>query len=62
MVLLTANLNLGGAWSFVVLAVLVGSVVVGVDVSETRALRKLFCNFESEKKDVKYHSNVRDGK
>ena len=47
MVLLMANLNFGGAGSVVEeveLVEFVGSLVMGVEDSETRALRKLFCN------------------
>lgn len=47
MVLLMANLNFGGAGSVVEeveLVDFVGSLVMGVEDSETRALRKLFCN------------------
>ena len=47
MVLLMANLNLGGVGSVVEgveLEELVGSLEMGVQDSETRALRKLFCD------------------
>ena len=43
MVLLMTNLNLGAAWLVVVLVVSMGSVVVGLEDSETTALRNWFC-------------------